>query len=298
MEAVTEVFFNKSERQSVTFGGYRGLFTDSFIFQRIFMKYLIAFFLLAPLFFTSQDAHAMVKIDTMYANNIYSSFAIDSVQSKAALGKNDNQYATFGNSALLDLKFKNHAGTGFLVIKAKSTLWVWGKKDLSVDSSAGQIVFANDDNGFFTSKPFILKDGLNIIAVPDSDFTYVELSLATPDPHATKYAKSYLVDAVALLQDTTPVVSVPFKPLLVRSISSYPNPFIANTTIHFELEAGGDIELAVFDGLGREIDRVQAGYLDNGIHEIPLAIRTPGFYFVRLLVNGQPVGNPLKINSR
>ena len=265
------------------------------------MKNLLVLFLFAPLFFAPRYASAVgPKIDTMYASYVYSTSVLDSVHAHAALGKPDDQFVTFGNAALLYLKFKNHAGTGFLPIKANSTLWIWGKKDASVDSSAGQVVFSNDDNVFFSSKPIILEDGLNMITVPSNpngNFSFIELSLANPGP--MEFAKSYLIDAVALLQDTTPPTkSVPNQPLLVHSISPYPNPFISNTTIHFELETEGDVQLAVIDGLGRETDRVNAGYLQGGIHEIPLAIRTPGFYFVRLFVNGQPFGNPLKITSR
>jgi len=201
---------------------------------------------------------------------------------------------------LLDLGFQNHAHTASLTIKAKSTLLVWGQKDKNVDSSAGQVVFystAPDGTLLYNSKSFILEDGLNTITIPDSDFTYIELSLFV-DPGPKQFAKSYLVDAVALVEDTTPKSSVPSQPLLARSISSYPNPFIQNTTIHFELETQGDVQIAIIDGLGREVDRVQTGYLESGVHEIPLAIKTQGFYFVRLFVNGQPIGNPLKINSR
>jgi hypothetical protein len=260
------------------------------------MKLLIAFLLMTPFLFALQNARAVVKIDTMYTNDIYASSALDSLVAKAVLGKPDSVFATFGNAALLDLRFKNHAGTGFIFIKAKSTLWVWGKKDLAVDSSAGQVVFVNDDNGYFTSKPFILEDGLNVITVPDSNFTYIELSLAAPGP--LKYAKSYLFDAVALLEDTTPTVSVPNRHLPSNSMTSYPNPFVTNTTIHFTLEIEGDVQLTVIDGLGREVDHINAGYEGMGVHEVPLAVKTPGFYFVRLFVNGQPIGYPLKITSR
>jgi hypothetical protein len=132
--------------------------------------------------------------------------------------------------------------------------------------------------------------------VPNQYFIYIELILADPVP--IKHAQSYLLDAVALLEDTTPKSSVPLQQTAISLISSYPNPFIGATTIHFELKAAGEIELSVFDALGRETGRESPGYLESGVHEIPLAIRTPGFYFVRVFVDGRPVGNPLKITSR
>ncbi len=266
------------------------------------MKYLIIFILLTPLFFLSENAFALVpKIDSVYADSVYATNVITDIQAKAALGKPDNSLVTFGNAALLDLMFRNHAHTKSLIIKANSTVLVWGKKDISVDSSAGQLVFyeiADDGSIQYNSMPFILGDGLNIITVPNQDFSYIELSLAEPGPHAVNFSKSYLVDALALLQDTTPVFSVSQQRLFVNSTSSYPNPFISNTTIHFDLQTEGEVQLAVIDGLGKETDRANAGYLESGIHEIPLSIKTPGFYFVRIFVNGQPIGAPLKITSR
>jgi len=267
------------------------------------MKYLIALVLLAPLFFTSKDAHATgPKVDSVYADSIYQVYALSDVQAKAALGKYDKQFATFTNGALLDLSFMNSHHNDIIPIKANSVLLIWGETDKTVDTSAGQVTFNIFDDltgTLITSKRFILGDGLNVITVPNRDYAYIELSLADPvDPGSMTHSKSYLVDAVALVQDTTTKTSVPTAPILVSSLSSYPNPFISNTNIRFELKTEGDVQLAVVDALGRETDRIVTGYEESGMHEIPLAIKTPGFYFVRLFLNGQPIGTPLKITSR
>ncbi len=266
------------------------------------MKYLIVLVLLTPLFFASKDANAMApKIDSVYADSVYQVYAITDAAAQASLGKSDKQFVTFSNGALLDLVFKNSKHTDIIPIKANSTLLIWGQTDKSVDSSAGQVVFNKFDlsGNLVSSKRFILGDGLNIIPVPNQDFVYIELSLADPvDQGSMNHSKSYLVDAIALLQDTTAPSSVPSAPILVSSFISYPNPFISNTTIRFELQTEGEVQLAIVDGLGRETDRVIAGYQENGMHEIPLAIKTPGFYFVWLYLNGKPIGNPLKITSR
>jgi hypothetical protein len=235
------------------------------------MKYLLSLFLFIPLVFSSRNAAAFTpKIDSVYADSIYQSYGITDVQAKGTLGKPDKQYATFAIGDLLDLAFKNSHHSDIIPIKANSTLLIWGQIDKSVDSSAGQVTFNKFDisGSLVTSKRFIT------------------------------HAKSYLLDAIALIQDTIPPSSVLKQVALAHSIVTYPNPFTQSTTIHFELETQGDIQLVVIDGLGREVDRIQAGYLENGVHEIPFAIKTPGFYFVRLFVNGQPVGNPLKITSR
>ena len=181
-----------------------------------------------------------------------------------------------------------------------------GEKRFSVDSSAGQLIFYRYDESLGmlinSTPPVILTGGLQTITIPTvpglgpkEGWQYIEITLAGNEK---KHATSFFIDAVALVQDTVPPVSVPFQPSAPNAISSYPNPFIANTTIHFSLASGGDAQLLVIDGLGREIDHINTGYLESGVHDIPLAVRTAGYYFVRLFVNGEPIGYPLKITSR
>lgn len=266
------------------------------------MKYLIALFLLASCFFTSQKAHALVvKIDSVYADSCYQdgNYAVTPSDSTKMFKKYDSTYGQLtGNGPTLDMAFKKFKSNSTQPIKAGSTILVWGKKDLLADSSAGQITFNRYDESLgmlISSSPTVLNDGLQSVVVPAGTWQYIELSLAGD---FVKHATSYFIDAVALLQDTVTPVFVATRPVSVTSISSYPNPFVANTTIHFALQAEGEVQLTVIDGLGREIDHIDAGYLSNGIHDIPLAVKSSGFYFVRLFLNGQPVGNPLKITSR
>ena len=288
-------------------GGIRGYLYTHFIFYQITSKYLITLCLLTPLFLALQNAHAVVKIDSVYADYCYldAIYAITPGDSAAMFHKRDSVYGQLtGNGPLIDMASKKFNSASDSMIVPESAIIVWGEKDVSADSSAGKITFNiyNDLLGrLITSSATILNDGVQVVTVPqvpgvpNGHWDYVELTLAGNE---IKHATSYFIDAVALVQDTTTSVFVPSQPLLVHSISSYPNPFIANTTIHFALEITGEVQLVVIDGLGRETDRVIAGYLESGVHEIPLAVRTPGFYFVRLFVNGQPVGNPLKITSR
>jgi hypothetical protein len=271
------------------------------------MKYLIALLLLAPLFLVPKNSFAITpKVDSVYADSCYQD-GINGVSYSDSIKMFRTFDGLYGqlkdNGSLIDMAFKKYKSNALQTIKAGSTVLVWGKKDLSVDSSAGQIIFnkvSSDGSLIASSKPFILGDGINVITVPNDDYTYLELTLAEPIDNGSKnHAKSYFVDAVALVQDTTtPIINGVDLSNSGNSISSYPNPFITATTIRYELASEGEIQFSVIDAMGREIDHENAGYMQSGVHEIPLAIRTPGFYFVRLFVNGQPAGKPLKITSR
>ena len=265
------------------------------------MKYLSLLLLIIALVFSSSDAISAAKIDSVYADSIYADVSSQTnINSKNLFKKPDSQYCTItGNGATIDLAFKKYKSVILQTIKANSTILVWGKKDKAADSSAGEITFWFDDgnNAYNTqAKPIILHDGVNVVQVPGQDFTYIELSLAVDN--FGKGATSFLIDAVALAQDTTPKVSVPQQRTLTsRTLSSYPNPFTTSTTIHFDSPLGGDVRLVIIDAIGREVETIDAGYEESGIHDIPLSIKLTGMYFVRLFVGGQVIGDPLKITS-
>ncbi len=70
---------------------------------------------------------------------------------------------------------------------------------------------------------------------------------------------------------------------------NYPNPFNAQTTIQFSLSGPGEIDLSVFDLLGRKISVVESGMLNAGAHSIIWdgtngkgKVVASGIYFYRL----------------
>jgi hypothetical protein len=50
--------------------------------------------------------------------------------------------------------------------------------------------------------------------------------------------------------------------------SNYPNPFNSSTVIHFAIPVEADVEIGLFDLLGREIDKLMLGRLPAGSAEI------------------------------
>jgi hypothetical protein len=72
---------------------------------------------------------------------------------------------------------------------------------------------------------------------------------------------------------------------------NYPNPFNPSTTIEFRLPSRGDVRLAVYDPLGREVAVLAEGTYEAGPHacpftgtELPSAV-----YLYRLSWNGRSV---------
>ncbi|UCC79199.1 MAG: T9SS type A sorting domain-containing protein [Candidatus Zixiibacteriota bacterium] len=73
-------------------------------------------------------------------------------------------------------------------------------------------------------------------------------------------------------------------PSSVSLSQNYPNPFNAQTTIRFVLPKAQDVELAVYDLLGRQIDMLIDEYLEAGAHNVNFdaSSLSSGVYFYRL----------------
>lgn len=77
---------------------------------------------------------------------------------------------------------------------------------------------------------------------------------------------------------------------LASGVSLYPNPTHNGTTIAFTLPRASQVELSVFDNLGRRVATQNAALLPAGPQTLRWEAGTakPGLYFVRLAINGQP----------
>jgi len=267
------------------------------------MKYLLGIFFVASLLFSASCSLAAVKIDTVYSGLFYADIREGlGSDSLLILGKPDKQYCKLsGNGLDVTVAFKKYKSSGLQLIKAGATLLIWGKKETGVDSSSCQVTFWYDDGAGTThnSGPIVFSDTLNVISVPSQDFNYLEFTLPQDPNGSGKGSKGFYIDAIGVVEDTAaPVKSVSNNSFVSNSLASYPNPFTGSTTIRYSLENEGNTELVITDALGREVERITDGYKESGAHEIPLAIKTPGIYFVRLFVNGQFAGGSVKINSQ
>jgi len=78
------------------------------------------------------------------------------------------------------------------------------------------------------------------------------------------------------------------------SVESYPNPFRTAVTLRYDIPArinSVDVEIVIFDALGRRIARLDEGPRFGGEFErswTPAPSLASGVYFARVIVNGRP----------
>ena len=100
------------------------------------------------------------------------------------------------------------------------------------------------------------------------------------------YYGSYDICALRLEQDSGTIISDNHGTLLphIISISAYPNPFNATTSITFSLPQATVVQLRVYDVLGREVAALYNGMAQAGEHELhaDAADWPSGIYFARL----------------
>jgi hypothetical protein len=77
-------------------------------------------------------------------------------------------------------------------------------------------------------------------------------------------------------------------PASFKLTSVYPNPFNPTTTVAFEMPQAGNVELAVYDILGREVFRSEHFVPSAGSYRIPITADSwsAGIYWVRLTYQG------------
>jgi hypothetical protein len=72
---------------------------------------------------------------------------------------------------------------------------------------------------------------------------------------------------------------------------NYPNPFNPVTTISYNLPAAGEIELTIYDMLGRRVTNLVSGTQPAGTYQVQWdgGLMASGTYIYRLIVDGRPV---------
>ena len=68
-------------------------------------------------------------------------------------------------------------------------------------------------------------------------------------------------------------------------VSAYPNPFNPVTNIEFSIAEPGNVQVIVYDVMGRKVDMIQDGYMTNDTHIVTwnAGNRASGIYYVQIM---------------
>lgn len=100
--------------------------------------------------------------------------------------------------------------------------------------------------------------------------------------------KGCVIDGV-VYGDTTTVDIIDDDELPTEFIlnQNYPNPFNSNTVISWQIAVASDVELKIYDFLGREIETLVNQYYDSGKYEITFQAEglSSGVYFYKIITD-------------
>lgn len=257
---------------------------------------IFAFFLLLSV---SSNTQAAIVIDSVWADSIRYDLSSGIASPELILGPADNKFAEFGNGAEIELLFKTKDGKGSRTIKKGSTVHVYCQKHHPTDSSAGLIKFdklAVDEAILYSTQYYLLHEGLNVITLPDMEYTVANLTIALG-------STGFEVDAVQLIQEEDKVgVPRSYGMSGSRIVSNYPNPFISGdgnaTTLRFSLEREAEVGIVVIDALGREVSQHSLGMMSQGLQEARVSVPESGMYIARLIIDGEITSSYYKLIAR
>jgi len=95
----------------------------------------------------------------------------------------------------------------------------------------------------------------------------------------------YIYVTTHAMQEGSAVSWEPATPKAFAMLNNYPNPFNPTTTLTFTLDQPGNVQLAVYDLLGRQVALLTNGQLQSGTYRVGWdgALLVSGSYFARLI---------------
>lgn len=116
---------------------------------------------------------------------------------------------------------------------------------------------------------------------PYTDFVASAKTIHLPDSIGGKFKVTFNLKQtdVANNQDITPSN--------YELAQNYPNPFNPSTNIQFTTAESGNVNLTVYDMLGREVKTLVNGYINSGVHSVSFNAKnlSSGIYIYRLKTN-------------
>jgi len=241
-----------------------------------------------------------VHYDSVYLGSMYP--VVDVADQNFALGKADGSSAHFGGHGECAARFM--VGNQVITMQKGQQIHVYWYLPSVAPGDSNLAFFhlqrLSEDFRLTGDTVYTIAqtnsqntEGMYTIVVPDTGFNAIAVSVAT-----TLNANSFWLDAVHLIQTGEAGV---FDPAVSQAIvlQSYPNPFVRSTspTLHIVSPEGGQGALAIVNALGQEMMQIPLGMIDAGERDVRLSFDRPGVFFARLLVDGNPVGAPLKLTS-
>ncbi len=123
------------------------------------------------------------------------------------------------------------------------------------------------------------------------DYTNIAASFGQIYPVWMRMDGNVLSVWMSVIADSllTGVQGRPPLPSQATILQNYPNPFNPRTTVGYQLPAGRDGRIVVYDLLGRAVRTLADGWLPPGFHEVPFdgTGLASGVYFCRLTAGGE-----------
>jgi hypothetical protein len=268
------------------------------------MKFHAVFFgLLLVLATATRVSAQFIPYDSIPIDSVF--FATDTTYLDSIQGGADQRQAHMGEGDYFAVQFATSSHQ-VVFMDSGSVLHVYWSR-VSSDSCAMDIQFQNYN---FSGTPIlgptvhIIESGpenvwnMTTVVVPDTGYNTLQISLGASGNAGEPGADSCFLDAIVLIQGGTASVAQGIgagQPVL----ANYPNPFYhaSGTRIQVHAPAAGIGTLSVMDALGHEVARVPLGAIGMGDQEVSLALEHAGIFFVRLYMDGAPVGSPLEISG-
>ena len=155
--------------------------------------------------------------------------------------------------------------------------WVEQKFVLDYDNAVGQFYYAG-----VLIKEFTLDGTIDSI-----DFYAAKIS-GSDDPSLAYY------DDILIAETTLSTVE---NQLFTGAFEIYPNPTTGITNLKLEMDNANDVNVAVFNILGKLLQSSNYTNVTNRTHSIDLSNQPNGIYFVRLTTNGQTKTKKVIVNK-
>ncbi len=156
------------------------------------------------------------------------------------------------------------------------------------DDSESELTFSA------TSDPPLVSESWISFHIPLTDFAgLTNLSsmaqlVISGDPNTVYVDNIYFSDSFMSVSEPN---ADPSRPLEFATVNVYPNPFNPATTVALTLPYAADVQVAVYNGLGRQVATLAQGRYAAGTHSLAFDGSTlaSGVYLVRATVDQQPL---------